>query len=1126
MLADFLDDLGRSSDLVRLELGRGDFLRASSYGFDGLSAAEQSAFLRQALGGATPSKLHAAIMATAARSFVTTNFDDLIELSAPGNLKVVLGSQRVEVAEIVAAKSSGFLFKIHGDVGDIASIVFTREQYREMLDSRRNVVQALKTLLMSRPIIYVGFGLRDPDFVQIIDALGVDFSTTVRDHFAIVSDVLEQEIDFWRRNTGIELVPYRTSGGPERHIELYTTIEELASAPSAPPDAGSARQLALVRYLSRLVSLNAYPADIYKLNYRVEKPPGEPSYGRDLLGYLEVAQDLLITGPPGSGKSTAMRAAINKIASKSLTELLAGSTGDAVRVPVLVSLRDYDGDLPGLIDRSLPDGLTLSLLQRETKLYLALDGLNEVATQFVDDDRLRTQIEQVIQQTPGAAHILSTRFPDGWAGFSLPVLQVGELGQGQLDEALTAIGADVNQLDPGVLELLKRPLFLGLIASGQIDPSKVSGPHSIYRELLEGWDIRLRRDGFTSISLVEALSEVAYSAISRGEQFFSVQDFLHGVQGSGGEREGRALLDALIDRSILVAGPNGQLGFFHHSIAEYFAAGSLAQRLKEEGLAVLSEVLQLKTWDHTLLLTLGSLDTTTAELVLMRVIEADLALALRSLWYIEADQAKWVALVLDRLGVSSDLDHVQLLVPHPELVIAQLERIVGLGDTMGADAAGALMLLQPREEMGPFLAKLMVANQEDFNFCNGLARRLAGRLDPDVVFEALEILGPVVGEKQSVELLDVERSDQSDLQNFTSAFGVLLGAKITPLQVVDRLGQGFFSRAVAIEVAQDRGTTDDVIYLIEQAEDASIAEFWLGLNLKYENHWGSARLMPRLETLCISLATQLTGDGRALRWRIEFLGLVAKRSERLRAELERRLFESEGAIGVALAHVLGQEDSVVARLKALLNDPLPEEEYDVLGVLDEFNWSDHPDLVEAALTSDNVELRRELVDVLRLLEIDGPAWTQEFDAHVVAKVFNVLAIEDPWHRDVLGEVVAGRGGPASRQEIFEAFRKEDETKRRLVASVVLDQFVGMTLTEIPEDIVDWLIENVPDRVKDRWHMSLLASIATDEFVRQRIAPAWKRARGNTRKRYGALLKRCGDELQRRYIADDGRSLLF
>ena len=245
-LAVFIESAGGSADLIRDEARRGDLLQAASYGFDKLTKHQIGEFVRSACryGVAKPHEIHKKIVLLGPGCFVTTNYDNLIEESLrlwqPDRFfrPPVSNRHLTETAEIVHARAVNFVFKPHGDAADCERIVLTREQYRQLLPGgeRHAALESVKILLASRPVVYLGFGLRDPDFLYIRDLLSNTYKGGTRDHFAIMADSAAGEIDYWRRNYGIHLVSYRTTEGPNGlrdHSALLTMLDELLS--STPP---------------------------------------------------------------------------------------------------------------------------------------------------------------------------------------------------------------------------------------------------------------------------------------------------------------------------------------------------------------------------------------------------------------------------------------------------------------------------------------------------------------------------------------------------------------------------------------------------------------------------------------------------------------------------------------------------------------------------------------------------------------------------------------------------------------------------------------------------------------------------------------------------------------------------
>lgn len=181
----YLDRNGRNGNLVRDQVPH-DLLQAASYGFDQLSRSEIGEFARAEcrFETAVPHEIHRKLVLLGPRCFITTNYDQLLEaglrLWQPNrSFRIVTNRQPFEEADIIQARTIDFVFKPHGDIGDIESLILTREAYRNLLEGGewRHAYESLKTLLVTRRVVYVGFGLRDPDFLLLRDVLANTWNT-------------------------------------------------------------------------------------------------------------------------------------------------------------------------------------------------------------------------------------------------------------------------------------------------------------------------------------------------------------------------------------------------------------------------------------------------------------------------------------------------------------------------------------------------------------------------------------------------------------------------------------------------------------------------------------------------------------------------------------------------------------------------------------------------------------------------------------------------------------------------------------------------------------------------------------------------------------------------------------
>ncbi len=367
-LAEFLETSGQDSTLVRSEAKRGDLLQAASYGFDKLTKHQIGEFVRKQcmLGIAQPSALHKQIVTLGPRCFITTNYDNLLEESLrrhqPSRFyrPPVTNRHLSETAEIVHARAVDFVFKPHGDAADSESIILTREQYRQLLPGgeRHAALEAVKMLLASRPVLYIGFGLRDPDFIYLRDLLANTFKGGTRDHYGIIPDVTQQECDYWRKSYGIHLIPYTTKpnlDGTRDHTALLTLVQSLGQGNTkkiSPPDS-SAMLLTLARHAAALTRTPKKSPEftIRVLADKKQRRPHHPSansyhYATAATFLENFSRPAILVGLPGSGKTYSLKRAAASIAERLHTACLSEACDmTSIVVPVFADLKLYEGSL-------------------------------------------------------------------------------------------------------------------------------------------------------------------------------------------------------------------------------------------------------------------------------------------------------------------------------------------------------------------------------------------------------------------------------------------------------------------------------------------------------------------------------------------------------------------------------------------------------------------------------------------------------------------------------------------------------------------------------------------------------------------------------------------------------------
>jgi hypothetical protein len=95
--------------------------------------------------------------------YVTTNYDDLLELASLEPFSILPHAPR--------ADTSRWLLKMHGSVDQREDIVLTREDYLRYEERRAALAGIVQAMLMTRRMLFVGFSLKDDNFHKIADAV-------------------------------------------------------------------------------------------------------------------------------------------------------------------------------------------------------------------------------------------------------------------------------------------------------------------------------------------------------------------------------------------------------------------------------------------------------------------------------------------------------------------------------------------------------------------------------------------------------------------------------------------------------------------------------------------------------------------------------------------------------------------------------------------------------------------------------------------------------------------------------------------------------------------------------------------------------------------------------------------
>jgi hypothetical protein len=1178
-LARFIEHSGRKSDLIRSEAQRGDLLQAASYGFDKLTKHQIGEFIREAcrFGVAKPHDIHKKIVSLGPRCFVTTNYDDLIEQSLrkwqPDRFykPPITNRHLTETAEIVHARAIDFIFKPHGDAGDSDSIVLTREQYRQLLPQgeRHAALESVKMLLASRPVVYLGFGLRDPDFIYLRDLLANTYKGGTRDHYAIMSDVSEAEIDYWLRNYGIHLIGYDTVERPDKskdHAKLLNLLDTLLEkAPvitePAPFNATSPEVLlSLARHASALARTPKLAREFAVRVHPVTKRTNGIWFSHDKFDHASVETFLdsgpersVLIGLPGAGKTYALRRAAARLA-ENLNQTCLKENFDAseIVVPIFVDLKLYRGSLEQLANQSLPSTLSLSELVRAFKVKVFLDSFNEMPREFWENGLYESDLNSFIKTLGNSSVVIGSRTSDGLTKLDFPSYFLDEIDQKTVIEELQRLGLAIEgRFSKESLRLLQRPFYFQYIASGVIVLPKEAHPRDFYRCFFKNLN-----DAFTSrfgypVNLEESLANVAYVALNDGEEAFPIAKLLSVLQNSLARAsidgiQARDVANWLVSRSVLLPYSGSRVAFIHQSVTEYLAATELARKYLDDQ-TVLQEKLTLTRWDQALFLTLSLLPSSYADLFLSDVIKADFLLALNAVKYLENGRDEIVSLLLCEVpkqkklrgaynwklqsAVASDL-------PVSELHESELRAIIECGSSLGGAAAARLF-----EIKGPTLKSSMLQlifdKRSDYNFCSGIARALkpfASQQDLPIIarwVENLEIDRPY-NANNADNADNADNVEENSIGGFISGIATFLSdfdldairAELFPSGEIAEISS--IRSKILCRILHEHHSTIALNFaselLLKGVNEATVAIYFIANPNKDTSHisWAdfTSEHLGRLQEIA---------EKDDSNWGIDALKCLCNARGDLSAILERTASTKKGVAKAAFLYCTHPDNltPVFDALQEIITLSQEDRSNEPLHLLKniQLDWSGKERLFIELLRIRDERIARSLFG-----DVNPPHPTNLNNIHIgeiewwLDWMLEVGIRKDSsswWFMNQFGSLFANQLNLDQRNLFIAEFNRPNSKYRNLLLHCVIPYFKDLTSDSFDEDTISFLLADL-NRAGAVHSLQghVLGFTATERFIVERILPLLPQAQPPLVDNLHAVLNQAGPRHGRRYVLGD------
>jgi len=164
---------------------------------------------------------------------ITTNYDKLIENAyAQLHRKALTVKTYADAAGVQRRMqdSSGatkpFLFKIHGDIEDAGSIIFTETDYRKLLYDELGYKSVISSIFIHYTVVFLGFSFKDKEISLLLEQQRHFLKSEANPDYIIVpeGDLTSVEHERLRADYGLDVLYYKPA---PNHRALKTLLSAI-----------------------------------------------------------------------------------------------------------------------------------------------------------------------------------------------------------------------------------------------------------------------------------------------------------------------------------------------------------------------------------------------------------------------------------------------------------------------------------------------------------------------------------------------------------------------------------------------------------------------------------------------------------------------------------------------------------------------------------------------------------------------------------------------------------------------------------------------------------------------------------------------------------------------------------
>ncbi len=188
--------------------------------------------------GLQPTPAHMLLPKIPFSAVLTSNYDTLLESTytlhrqgaAPHTFT------HADTAELSAALSSNefYILKVHGTIDRVETVILGEKDYQEIMHASPAYRQHLASLFSTKCVLFLGFGLTDPDLQLLLRGMRSAFEGYTGSHYALIDSKAASAIKRKRfeKDYGVVIIPYKPTAADHPEVRAFLDILVKASQPA------------------------------------------------------------------------------------------------------------------------------------------------------------------------------------------------------------------------------------------------------------------------------------------------------------------------------------------------------------------------------------------------------------------------------------------------------------------------------------------------------------------------------------------------------------------------------------------------------------------------------------------------------------------------------------------------------------------------------------------------------------------------------------------------------------------------------------------------------------------------------------------------------------------------------